>query len=61
MGTLYKMATTICGKKHKESAGVRTKDGKLLTQEDEVRGRSEEHYNEVLSILYLVIFQLMNQ
>ena len=39
MGTLYKITNTICGKKHKKSAGVRTKDGKLLTQEDEVRGR----------------------
>ena len=39
MGTLYKITNTICGKKHKKSADVRTKDGKLLTQEDEVRGR----------------------
>ena len=50
MGTVYKITNTICGKKHKKSAGVRTKDGKLLTQEDEVRGRWEEHFNEVLNI-----------
>ena len=46
---VYKITNTICGKKHK-SAGVRTKDGKLLTQEDEVRGRWEEHFNKVLNI-----------
>ena len=49
MGTVYKITNTIYGKKHKKSAGVRTKDGKLLTQEDEVRGRWEEHFNEVLN------------
>ena len=50
MGTLYKIANTICGKKHKKSAGVTTKDGTLLTQEDEVRRRWEEHFNKVLNI-----------
>ena len=49
-GTLYKITNTICGKKHKKSAGVRRKDGRLLTQEDEVRGSWEEHFNEVLNI-----------
>ena len=50
MGSLYKITNTICGKKHKKSAGVRTKDGKLLTQEGEVRGKWEEHFNEVFNI-----------
>ena len=30
---LYKITNIICGRKHKKSAGVRTKDGKLLTRE----------------------------
>ena len=38
-GTLYKITNTICGKKHKKSVVARTKHGKLLTQEDEVKGR----------------------
>ena len=50
MGTLHKITDTICGKKHSKSVGVRTKDGKLLTQEDEVRERWEEHFTEVLNI-----------
>ena len=50
MGTLYKTTTIIRGKKHKKSAGVRTKNGKLLTQEDEVRGRWQERFNKVLNI-----------
>ena len=41
----------ICVKKQKNSAAVRTKDGKLLNQEDEVRGRWQEHFNEVLKVL----------
>ena len=49
-GTLYKITNTICGKKHKKSVVARTKHGKLLTQEDEVKGRWEEHFNEVLNI-----------
>ena len=48
-GTLYKITNTICGKKHKKSVVARTKHGKLLTQEDEVKGRWE-HFNEVLNI-----------
>ena len=48
--SLYKIANTICGKKHKKSAGVWTKDGKLLSQEDELRGTWEEHFNEVFNI-----------
>ena len=47
MDTLFKITNTICGKK---SAGVRTKDGNPQTQEDEVRGKWEEHFNEVLNI-----------
>ena len=46
ISTLYKITNTTCGKKHKKRSSVSMQDA----QDDEIRGRWEEHSNEVLNI-----------
>ena len=49
MGTLYKITKQLCNDKATPPSGVRSKDGNLLTQEDLVRERWKEHFQEVLN------------
>ena len=49
MGTLYKITKQLCNDRATPPAGVRSKNGNLLTQEDLVRERRKEHFQEVLN------------
>ena len=49
MGTLYKIIKQLCNDRATPSAGVRSKDGNLLTQEDLVQERWKEHFQEFLN------------
>ena len=49
IGTLYKITKQLCNDRSTPPAGVRSKSGNLLTQEDLVRERWKEHFQEVLN------------
>ena len=48
-GTLYKITKQLCNDRAAPPAGVRSKDGNLLTQEDLVREGWKEHFHEILN------------
>ena len=49
MGTLYKITKQLCNDRATPPAGVRSKNGNFLTQEDLVRERWKDHFQEVLN------------
>ena len=49
IGTLYKITKQLCNDRAAPPAGVCSKNGNLLTQEDLVRERWKAHFQEVLN------------